>query len=279
MRRELCSAALVLGMTHVAAASPRGAGPAKGETPDQPERAYQLSWGIDLPVVTIGAVMLAARSFRTRQSGPSAYCLSAPGGCDKNDLLFIDRPFAGRYDTTWSTFSDYAAVGVGVAPALLLGLDGGPLDGLNDAVVIYESGLLASALSSLSTLSTERPRPFVYGNRAPKAVRYGADGALSYFSGHTSFAFAMALSTFWTLRRRHPHSSYPWFALGGGLTLATTIGTARVLAGKHFPTDVFAGALVGASVGTLVPFLHSAPVAVGGSVGAHAASVDAYGCF
>lgn len=242
-------------------------------------RAYQLSWGIDLPLIAIGGVMAGARALRNQAGGPPAYCLTTPAGCDKSQLLFIDRPFAGRYDTNWSTFSDYAVVGVGVAPLVLMEADGRFVDGLNDSVVVYESGLLASALSSLSTLSTERARPYVYGDKAPASVRTSADGALSYFSGHTAFSFAIATSTFWTLERRHPHAAYPWIALGVGLGLATTIGIARVMAGKHFPTDVLAGAAVGASLGTLVPFLHRAPVEFSGTVDSHAASVDAYGRF
>ena len=247
--------------------------------PRAPGRAYQLSWGIDLPVIAIGTVMMTARGMRDQASGPPAYCLTTPQGCDKNRLLFIDRPFAGRYDKNWNTFSDAGAVTMGLAPLVLLGADGRVVDGLNDAVVIYESGLLASALSSLSTLSTERARPFVYGTKAPRSVRYGPDGALSYFSGHASFAFAMAMSTFWTVKRRHPHSAYPWVVLGVGLGAATAVATARVMAGKHFPTDVLAGAAVGASLGTLVPFLHNAPVQLSGTASAHETLIDAYGRF
>jgi membrane-associated phospholipid phosphatase len=38
---------------------------------------------------------------------------------------------------------------------------------------------------------------------------------------------------------------------GGGTT-----GLLRVLAGKHFPTDVIVGAVAGSAVGLTVPFLH-----------------------
>ena len=44
--------------------------------------------------------------------------------------------------------------------------------------------------------------------------------------------------------------------------LASFVATARVLAGMHFATDVIGGAVVGASLGVLVPALHASPVSV-----------------
>jgi membrane-associated phospholipid phosphatase len=54
------------------------------------------------------------------------------------------------------------------------------------------------------------------------------------------------------------------------------VGATRILAGEHFPTDVVAGAAVGAAIGLIVPALHAAPsrmsavplaVASGGGIG------------
>ncbi|MBK7586144.1 MAG: hypothetical protein IPI67_38920 [Myxococcales bacterium] len=49
---------------------------------------------------------------------------------------------------------------------------------------------------------------------------------------------------------------------GVGLTVASFVGVARVMAGKHFISDAVGGALVGGSTGILVPALHSTPVKV-----------------
>ncbi len=38
--------------------------------------------------------------------------------------------------------------------------------------------------------------------------------------------------------------------------LTAFVGYERVRAGEHFPTDVIAGAMAGAAIGTLVPHLH-----------------------
>ena len=44
--------------------------------------------------------------------------------------------------------------------------------------------------------------------------------------------------------------------VAGSFTLATLTAVLRVLGGNHFATDVITGAVVGTSVGFLVPFLH-----------------------
>jgi undecaprenyl-diphosphatase len=48
----------------------------------------------------------------------------------------------------------------------------------------------------------------------------------------------------------------PWLTLGIGAAATTLVGIGRVKAGEHFPTDVIAGAMVGAGIGVLVPHLH-----------------------
>jgi undecaprenyl-diphosphatase len=102
----------------------------------------------------------------------------------------------------------------------------------------------------------------MYGTEAPLAVRESGDGGLSFFSGHAATSFAVTTATFVTLHRLHPDDRWPWVVLAGGGLAAGFVGATRVLAGAHFPTDVVAGAAVGASFGLLVPALHKAPVRV-----------------
>src|SRR6185503_17784946 len=122
--------------------------------------------------------------------------------------------------------------------------------------------LLASAVSGLAALPTRRPRPYLYGDKAPLEKRQGGDASLSFISGHTSSSFAIVLSTVVTLHRVYPGSAVPWVALGVGLAGASTVGFSRVLAGQHFPTDVLAGAVLGSALGVLVPSLHGRKVTV-----------------
>jgi membrane-associated phospholipid phosphatase len=59
--------------------------------------------------------------------------------------------------------------------------------------------------------------------------------------------------TYWL---RHPDSPARWAMAGGALGLTTLTAVGRVQAGKHFPSDVVAGAILGSSIGLLVPWIH-----------------------
>jgi membrane-associated phospholipid phosphatase len=231
---------------------------------ERPDRSFQLYWEIDIPVLTFAVVLGGARFARTSTTQPPAWCvqISPEKVCDKKDLNFVDRPFAGRYAPAWSTASDFGMAALGVAPVLVLTPDQGFLNMLNDSVVIYQSALLATMLSGVASLGASRGRPYTYGDKAPVEVREGPEGSLSYFSGHAAFSFAMSTSLFWSVHRRHRNSLFSWSVLGVGTATASFVALARVMGGKHFPTDALAGAAIGASVGTLIPALHGSPVMV-----------------
>jgi membrane-associated phospholipid phosphatase len=55
------------------------------------------------------------------------------------------------------------------------------------------------------------------------------------------------------MRRLDPHSRANWIVLGVGGAIATFVATARVLGGMHFISDVAGGAIVGTSLGMIVP--------------------------
>ena len=64
----------------------------------------------------------------------------------------------------------------------------------------------------------------------------------------------MAYATTFSLR--HPDSPYRPLIYGAVIAGGATTGLFRILAGKHFPTDVLVGAVAGTAVGITVPLLH-----------------------
>jgi membrane-associated phospholipid phosphatase len=67
--------------------------------------------------------------------------------------------------------------------------------------------------------------------------------------------------------RLNPDSGARGWVWGGCLTAAAATGVLRWVAGRHFPTDILAGAAVGATAGWLVPRLHEADDAPGAGGG------------
>jgi membrane-associated phospholipid phosphatase len=217
--------------------------------------AFQLYAEIDLPVLGIGLIFGTARLFRTQK----AFCAPL---CDPSDLNSVDRLTAGFYSTEWATASDLGLYLTAAGAATFLAVDEGVLPALNDIVVVAESALSATALSSMMTLAAGRPRPFLYGTNAPESTRNSADASLSYLSSHTSVTSAIASSVYMATLRLHPRSSLPTFVLVAGIAATVFVGTARVEAGSHFITDAIGGGIVGGSLGFLIPALHGTPIKV-----------------
>jgi membrane-associated phospholipid phosphatase len=222
---------------------------------DATRPAFQLYAEVDLPVLGLGIVMASARLVKTQK----AFC--APQ-CDPADLNALDRTTAGTWSPAWSTASDFGLYAIIAGAATVLVIDEGLIDALNDSVVIAESALSATAVSSLMSLTAGRPRPFLFGTNAPLDTRNGADAGLSFLSSHTAVSFALATSTYMASRRLNPKSKVPLLILGLGLAAASFVGTARVEGGNHFITDVVGGAVVGTSLGVLIPSLHTTPVKI-----------------
>ena len=81
----------------------------------------------------------------------------------------------------------------------------------------------------------KRTRPYItYPDLNPVAT----EGTPSFPSGHTSGAFALATSV---------SLNYPkWYVIVPSMTWASLTGYSRMYLGVHYPTDVLAGAALGA---------------------------------
>ena len=232
-------------------------------SPGEPNRpAFQLYAEIDLPVLTVGLVFVSVRFVRTQK----AFCAPL---CDKADLNALDRTTAGFWSPNWLLASNVGLIAAGAGVVAMLADDEGALNALNDSLVSAESAMSATAAASIMTIAAGRPRPFLYGDKAPLADRNSSDAANSFLSSHSAVSFAIATSTYVAMHRLHPRSQLPYAVLGLGLGAASFVATSRVMAGQHFITDAVGGALVGSSVGVLIASLHGSPVAIVPVAGEH----------
>jgi membrane-associated phospholipid phosphatase len=126
-----------------------------------------------------------------------------------------------------------------------------------DMVVILESVALSTALTQVAKSATARPAPLVYAPDVTAGDLRSPDAARSFPSGHTAATFAAATAYALTFWKRHPDSPWRFVVLVAGEALAVTTGVMTIPAGWHYPTDVLAGALIGTSMGVLMPVLHS----------------------
>lgn len=78
----------------------------------------------------------------------------------------------------------------------------------------------------------------------------------SFFSGHTSTAAAATFFGARVFTDFRPHSKLVPFVWGAAVAVPGFVAYSRYKAGKHFPSDVATGYIVGAAVGYLIPTIH-----------------------
>jgi membrane-associated phospholipid phosphatase len=134
-----------------------------------------------------------------------------------------------------------------------------------DLVILIEATLFSASINEVVRLSVQRPRPFVYSDPA----RHGKDVSHynSFYSGHTSFATVIMTTLFFILLgRRVPFNWTIGFGLLG-LVLSFSTGCLRILAGRHFISDVVMGFIAGLCIAILVAKLHKKPLEAGNKYG------------
>ena len=119
---------------------------------------------------------------------------------------------------------------------------------------LSEAIIVSGAVTAASKALVGRARPRVVGLDEPYAftpLRSGS-GHVSYPSGHTSAAFAMAAVLQQELARSSfaaRHRTWTRFATGALYATAAGVGTARVVQRAHWSSDVLAGAGLGIASG------------------------------
>jgi membrane-associated phospholipid phosphatase len=106
-----------------------------------------------------------------------------------------------------------------------------------DALYMGGSFILTTIITQSAKRIVNRQRPFAAYSFIIK--RADTEEGLSFPSGHTSTAFSTATSV--ALRYRKWHFVAPAYLFAG------SVAWARMYQGVHYPTDVFAGSVIGAA--------------------------------
>lgn len=110
------------------------------------------------------------------------------------------------------------------------------------ALTIGEAMVFTGVVTQIAKFSVARARPYAYyGNDYSNP-----DSRLSFFSGHTSYSFALAISSAMLLAESHPEQSVLIYSAAA--TMALIPGYLRIAADKHYFTDVLIGAIIGTGI-------------------------------
>lgn len=219
---------------------------------EKPPSVYHVSPTVDgtiIGVTTLGSIVpLSLNSQLITPKCP----------CDVGEVNAFDRIAIGNDSQLAGVISD-VSLGVAVLgpPLLDLVLLGSNQTYLEDMVVYAEVLSVSGAFVTTAKYTAQRPIPLVYTSQDPGLLK-APNSYASFYSGHTTLAFAALSAAAMTAHYRYHIDAVPWVivtALGG------SIAYERVAAGRHFPTDVIVGAVTGTLEGILIPYFHSKPEA------------------
>ncbi|MEO8538644.1 MAG: phosphatase PAP2 family protein [bacterium] len=157
-----------------------------------------------------------------------------------NDQLldFVNGRLAGRWDLLDDQAVFWAKYGIFVLAAFagvfgLRELYRRPIRAVNMALLVVAAAVIAMIVLSVSSGLVVEARPFVSDRDTVQLLKHGKDN--SFPSDHATLAGLIAVAAALAWPR--------WAALFLGLGIV--VGVSRVVAGVHYPGDVFAGWVIG----------------------------------
>ena len=241
-----------------APAAPRPAPTAPRPAPTAPPLPYSLPVDATITGASIAA-WIGTEAFKGHLA-PSTCHWCDPPGFDSSV-----RDALRWQDTDRANVISYV-LPLAVEPLVVIGLNAysardqaPPRAGWVDALLISEATAIAMAMNQAVKFIVGRERPFVHA--LPEADKPNtsspSDNNVSFYSGHATLAFAMAVSG-GTVASMRGYRLAPWI-WGAGLTLAAATAYLRIAADRHYASDVTVGAAIGSLTGFAVPYLFHNP--------------------
>lgn len=173
---------------------------------------------------------------------------------NKQDINRFDRIACNQWSPRVAKVSDALALGTGLMYSYFLFKPVTQKESINIAGVAFQSLLLSQSLSNALKLGL-RNRPYLYNPQVNMEEKRKVDARMSFFSAHTStvsslcYSFALAHNTYFPDKKQ----TGIWI---GAITIPAIEGFLRVKAGKHYPSDVITGYLVGLGSSLIMHYLH-----------------------
>lgn len=271
----LALVAIATGPTTAAQDAEPAAAPPPENAADESPTHYAYSVLIDVPITVLStSVAIGADLSDDEVSGPRVRSVDSVFVLDRFVARSPEQREAARTASDAVLFSSVVLGAVASAFSLA---DTGESRGdrreerVRRVGIFIESLAVTTAFTSVVKLGARRPRPFTYDpSYDPDAG--SRDDELSFFSGHSSTVAAASATAIYFAFAESGRDPRRFVVLSAGMVATLSVATLRVRAARHFPSDVTVGAIVGASIGVLVPHLHrrtglslgAEPVAGGG---------------
>jgi membrane-associated phospholipid phosphatase len=203
---------------------------------------------LDIPILVVTGASAVGLALPGMAPTRCRFCTPNDFDVDARTALRWGHPLIARQASD-AILSGLLPLGSAGALALAAHEDGSARTFLEDAVVVAEAVTISTTLNGFAKDGFARIRPAAQDGSMPGSRNK------SFYSGHTSLAFALATSTATVASMRGYRSAkLLWIS---GMVLASAVGYLRVAGDAHWVSDVAVGAVAGGAVGFSVPwFLH-----------------------
>ncbi|MBN1352463.1 phosphatase PAP2 family protein [candidate division KSB1 bacterium] len=220
----------------------------------QAQQPYELNQTLDASLTCAGGILTLVGSYVSSRINPLNE--DAVNRLSKESI----NPFDRRATEYWSPAADEASdvleITYIVLPLSLL-LSNKIRDDYQTYGAMYlQTALFTAGMVQLTKGLTQRARPYAYNPELAMQRKMTRDARRSFYSGHTAAAFSSAAFITKVYYDTYPDSKWKPVVAGTSFLGASIVGLLRVKAGKHFPTDVLVGAMMGTLTGYLIPELH-----------------------
>lgn len=220
-------------------------------TPLVAQSPYRPTWGKTLSVLGGGAVLWGAADWLGARQKPLSE--EAVRNLSVSQVPRFDRVATRHYSLKAQRASDILLRSQIFLPGLLLADPSIRRDAGRSAVVAGSVFLANYGLVKFVKVCVQRTRPLAYNPNAPMEARTHVDARRSFYSGHASMSAAMSMVTARIWCDHHPNSKWKPAVWAGAAVAPVITGILRVKGGKHFPSDVVTGLVVGGALGGLLP--------------------------
>jgi membrane-associated phospholipid phosphatase len=221
------------------------------------------SWTLDGGLL-LGAVGLKG-IISAIENNVKTLTLEQLNNLNREDVNRFDRNATHQNSEFARNNTGFVTMGSFVVPAFLFTSSKVRSDWGRFSLIYLETFLLTGGITDVVKNLAQRTRPYVYNPDVPlDGYDYkefdnkvdNKDAHKSFFSSDVSLAFSLATMTSIVYNDYYPDSKLKPYVWGGTMAYAGFVAYLRYACGWHYPTDIISAALVGSTIGWLIPYLH-----------------------
>ena len=220
----------------------------------QESRIYQFDKKLDYSIgaTSVGLTLVNYTLYRNLETLDAETILSL----NQQDVPSFDRSAIDQSSTAAGNLSDVFEFGVFVLPAPFIFSERMRKETKEITTMYLETFSINFLTTTFIKLTLTRNRPFVFNPNVDISEKMKKTARMSFYSGHVSHTAAMSVFTAKVFSDFYPDSKWKPLVWTGAFAIPTFTGYLRYKAGRHYPSDVVTGIVMGSFFGYIIPHLH-----------------------